>query len=90
MSKVLAYSSLLILGLFFSQVTDFASGILVIEGSHIMSQNILQVITQICMAYILIEVGLDFHIDAKNELKYAKDFIVAFIAAILPWFLCFG
>ena len=90
MSKVLAYSSLLILGLFFSQVTDLVSGILVIEGSHIMSQNVLQIITQICMAYILIEVGLDFHIDAKNELKYAKDFGVAFIAAMLPWLLCCG
>jgi Kef-type K+ transport system membrane component KefB len=90
MGKVFVYSSFLIFGLFFSQLTGLASGVLVIEGAHLSSQNVLQIITQICMAYILIEVGLDFHIDSRNEHKYAKDFIVAFLAAILPWTLCFG
>lgn len=45
-------------------------------------------ITMICLAYIMIEVGLEFIIDKKNLGQYGKDYLVAATAAAFPWIFC--
>lgn len=42
----------------------------------------------ICLAYIMIEVGLEFIIDKKNLRQYGKDYLIAATAAAFPWIFC--
>lgn len=52
----------------------------------------LVLITSVCLAYIMIEVGLEFSVDKRKIKSYEWDLIVAFIAAALPavlWFIYF-
>lgn len=42
----------------------------------------------ICLAYIMIEVGLEFTIDKKNLKSYGKDYLIAATAAAFPWIFC--
>lgn len=77
MKKVLLYSALLISGMLFSQLPA--------------SQNIKwlsDAMTMICLAYIMIEVGLEFVIDKQNLGQYGKDYLIAATAAAFPWIFC--
>jgi Kef-type K+ transport system membrane component KefB len=77
MLLILLYSGLLITGMIISQVVDLAAiGFLV------------SAVTMICLAYIMIEVGLEFTLDKKRLRSYGWDCIVAATAAALPWIFC--
>ncbi len=98
MWKILTYSLLLIAGIIVSQLfnlehfhvrfIDFPIPLtdLVIPFSHISIP--LHVITMTCLAYIMMEVGLEFVIDKKNLRPYVYDYLVAVTAATFPWIFC--
>jgi Kef-type K+ transport system membrane component KefB len=74
MVRVLAYSILLILGMTLSQlpmIDEFKPAI--------------SALTMIFLAYIMIEVGMEFEIDKSQPGKYAMDYFVAMVAAAVPW-----
>jgi len=75
--NILLYSSLLIVGLIVSQSVDLSPA----RGS-------LSTLTLICLAYIMIEVGLEFVLDKRRLKKYGADYLVAATAAAFPWIFC--
>ncbi len=77
MRLVVLFSGLLLLGLGISQVSDL--------GSYM---PFLTNITLICLAYIMIEVGLEFKIRKDKLAEYGKDYLIAATAASFPWILC--
>lgn len=77
MKKVWTYSFLLIAGMLASQHPAAAS-----------FSWLTAAITMICLAYIMIEVGLEFIIDKNNLGQYGKDYLVAATAAAFPWIFC--
>ncbi|MBP9865358.1 MAG: sodium:proton antiporter [Candidatus Omnitrophica bacterium] len=77
MIQVLIYSALLIAGMIGSQIFNLSA----IAGS-------LTLLTMVCLAYIMIEVGLEFTIDKKNLKSYGTDYLVAATAASFPWIFC--
>ncbi len=82
MRKVLVFSILLILGLVGSQVVPTLLG----EGdAHGAYSHAVHLATVLCLAFIMIHVGLEFEIDKRNPRKYAWDASVATTAATLPW-----
>ncbi|HEY2811236.1 MAG TPA: cation:proton antiporter [Rhabdochlamydiaceae bacterium] len=77
MLKVIIYSTLMILGMAFSQTVD-------LKPYHVYIHSF----TLLVLAYIMIEVGLDFTVE-KNKLRdYAKDYLIAMTAAAFPWIFC--
>ncbi len=46
-------------------------------------------LTDIMLAYIMMEVGLEFYLDKANWRAYIKDYFIAAMAAGLPWIFCF-
>src|SRR5437867_1581936 len=77
MLLIVIYSFLLIAGILTSQF-----------GRLDPIRSPLSLITLVCLAYIMIEVGLEFVLD-KNKLKqYGLDFAIATTAAVLPWIFC--
>ncbi len=77
MYLIVFYSLLLLSGIVVSQTVNFDQ-----------ARELLPLLTTVCLAYIMVEVGLEFTIQ-KDKLKhYAWDFCVATIAAVLPWLLC--
>lgn len=77
MNKVLLYSALLITGMIFSQ-HPLASELKWLTNA----------VTMICLAYIMVEVGLEFVIDKQNLGQYGKDYLIAATAAAFPWIFC--
>lgn len=77
MKQILFYSFLLILGIVCSQVFELVS-----------VRYLLHTATMICLAYIMIEVGLEFTLDKKNLKSYGVDYLVAATAAAFPWIFC--
>lgn len=77
MIKIITYSLLLLIGMLVSQVVDLGP-----------IAPYLQWITFVCLAYIMIEVGLEFFIDKKNLRSYGKDYLIAATAAGFPWIFC--
>ncbi len=77
MKQVLIYSALLIAGILLSQVADLSY-----------AKNALAFVTMVCLAYIMMEVGLEFTIDKKNLKSYGADYLIAAAAAALPWIFC--
>lgn len=77
MFLVLIYSILLIFGIFCSQSFNLVK-----------IENILQILTNTCLSYIMIEVGLEFMVDKTRLKSYGWDFLFAFLAAVLPWIFC--
>ena len=76
MKRVFIYSILLVAGMGLSQlatVQTFATTI--------------TVLTMIFLAYIMIEVGMEFDIDKSRLHTYALDYVIAMAAAAVPW-LC--
>ncbi|MBP9854338.1 MAG: cation:proton antiporter [Candidatus Omnitrophica bacterium] len=76
---VLIFCGLLIFGIISGQMFDFSS-----------MHEILSLITSTCLAYIMIEVGLEFSVDKRKIGSYGWDSAVAVIAAVLPALLWFG
>lgn len=76
---VLLFSALLIIGIVAGQWLDLAQWR---EG--------LSFVTSGCLAYIMIEVGLEFSVEKRSIKSYGWDFLIASSAALLPVILCLG
>jgi Kef-type K+ transport system membrane component KefB len=74
MRRVLIYSALLILGMVLSQLPAIDRW-----------KPEISALTMIFLAYIMIQVGMEFEIDKKNLRKYGVDYLVAMAAAAVPW-----
>src|SRR3989338_335143 len=77
MAQIIVYSGLLLTGIVCSQVFSLSS-----------SRSWIETITMVCLAYIMIEVGLEFTINKKKLKNYGVDYFVSASAAMLPWILC--
>ena len=77
MIQVLVYSGLLIAGMIGSQLLNLSS----VSG-------FVTLLTMMCLAYIMIEVGLEFTIDKKRLSSYGADYLIAATAAAFPWIFC--
>ncbi len=77
MVLVFIYSILLLAGILCSQISNLTN-----------IRDSLHVLTNICLAYIMFEVGLGFVVDKNRLNSYGKDFLFAFLAAALPWIFC--
>ncbi|MBN1478056.1 sodium:proton antiporter [Candidatus Sumerlaeota bacterium] len=82
MRTVLIFSALLVVGLAGSQVLPAVAG-----GLHSPLEHIIRLGTMLCLAFIMIRVGLEFQIDKSNLRQYGWDYVVAFTAATFPWIL---
>ncbi|WP_419842097.1 sodium:proton antiporter [Candidatus Poriferisodalis sp.] len=85
MRKVLAYSVLLLVGLALSQFLPQLTG-----GLHDQVATSIRVLTMTGLAFIMIHVGFEFHIDKTNLRQYGWDYFVAFTAASFPWIFVTG
>ena len=68
------------LGLVLSQILPMFMGEAYGELKHMV-----EVMLGICLAFIMINVGREFEIDKSNVRVYVKDYLVAMLAAALPW-----
>jgi hypothetical protein len=50
----------------------------------------IRVLTMTGLAFIMIRVGFEFHVDKSNPGRYGWDYFVAFTAALFPWVLVTG
>lgn len=82
MRKVAIYSLLLFVGLGLSQTVPALMG-----GAHEGVAVAIRVLTMIGLAFIMIHVGFEFHIDKTQLKSYGWDYVVAFTAASFPWIL---
>ncbi len=82
MRRVLIYSLLLLLGLGFSQLLPTLAG-----DAHDGIATAVRVLTMLGLAFIMIHVGFEFHIDKSKPRTYGWDYLVAFTAASFPWIL---
>lgn len=76
MLRIFVYSVLLITGMSIAQILDLHKIEVYVHAA-----------TMICLSYIMLEVGLEFTLDKRNMKKYAVDYLVAMVAATLPWLL---
>ena len=65
MFQIIIYSGLLLAGIVCSQVFDFSS-----------IRSWIEAITMMCLAYIMIEVGLEFTINKEKLRNYSVDYFV--------------
>lgn len=80
MKKVLSFSAMLMLGLVLSQLLP---GVLGANYEH--TREGIEILLGVCLAFIMINVGREFEVDKSNIKVYAKDYLVAMLAAALPW-----
>ena len=80
MKKVISFSLMLMAGLVLSQILPMFMGEAYAELKHMV-----EVMLGICLAFIMINVGREFEIDKSNVRVYVKDYLVAMLAAALPW-----
>ena len=85
MRKVILYSVLLFVGLGLSQALPSLLG-----GAHDAVAVATRVLTMIGLAFIMIHVGFEFHIDKSRLRSYGWDYVVAFTAATFPWIFVTG
>ena len=71
---------MLMVGLALSQLLPNAMG-----GSYVELKHMVEVMLGVCLAFIMINVGREFEIDKSNVRVYVKDYLVAMLAAALPW-----
>jgi Kef-type K+ transport system membrane component KefB len=83
MGKVALFSALLIAGLLGSQLLP---GFAVDPLPAL--QEIVRLLTMLCLGFIMIHVGYEFEIDRANIGAYAVDYGVAATAAAFPWIFC--
>lgn len=74
MVRVLIYSALLISGMALSQLPGLED-----------LKPAIAAVTMIFLAYIMVQVGMEFEIDKSRPRKYAVDYLVAMGAAAVPW-----
>jgi Kef-type K+ transport system membrane component KefB len=82
MRKVLLYTMLLIGGLALSQVYPILLGD-VSEAAH----AYIKMASMFCLAFIMIHVGFECHLNKSKLGEYGKDYLVAMTAAAFPWIL---
>lgn len=82
MRKVALYSTLLFIGLGLSQVAPAMFG-----DSYDAIAVTFRVLTMVGLAFIMIRVGFEFHVDKSQLSSYGWDYVVAFTAASIPWIL---
>ena len=80
MKKVISFSLMLMVGLALSQTLPKLMG-----GSYEELKHMVEVMLGVCLAFIMINVGREFEIDKSNVRVYVKDYLVAMLAAALPW-----
>lgn len=80
MKKVIAFSLMLMLGLVLSQLLPSQMGAMYGELKHVV-----ELMLGVCLAFIMINVGREFEIDKSSVRVYVKDYLVAMLAAALPW-----
>ncbi len=80
MKKVISFSLMLMLGLVLSQMLPAQLG-----ESYAELKHIVELMLGVCLAFIMINVGREFEIDKSNVKVYVKDYLVAMLAAALPW-----
>ena len=80
MRKVLLYSVLLFIGLGLSQLLPLIPG----DAQDGFSFAV-RIFTMVGLAFIMIHVGFEFHIDKSRLAIYGKDYLIAFTAASFPW-----
>jgi Kef-type K+ transport system membrane component KefB len=85
MGKVILYSALLFAGLGLSQFLPALLG-----DSHDAAATAIRVLTMTGLAFIMIHVGFEFHIDKSRLGSYGWDYVVAFTAASFPWVFVTG
>jgi Kef-type K+ transport system membrane component KefB len=85
MRKVLLYSVLLLLGLLGSQILPGLLG-----DAFVSAGLMIRALTMAGLAFIMIHVGFEFHIDKSRLGKYGWDYVVAFTAATFPWIFVTG
>ncbi len=82
MKRVISFSLMLMAGLVLSQILPMFMG-----SSYAELKHMVEVALGICLAFIMINVGREFEIDKSNVRVYVKDYLVAMLAAALPWIL---
>jgi hypothetical protein len=82
MKKVLSFSAMLMLGLLLSQLLPGALGV-----NYETARHGIEILLGVCLAFIMINVGREFEVDKSNLKSYAKDYLVAMLAAGMPWLL---
>lgn len=75
---VIIFCLLLISGIVAGQAFDLSG-----------AREVLGLLTSVCLAYIMVEVGLEFSVDKRKIRSYEWDAVVALVAATLPAFLWF-
>ena len=80
MKKVASFSLMLMLGLVLSQLLPQFLG-----SSYAELKYVVEIALGICLAFIMINVGREFEIDKSDVQVYIKDYLVAMLAAALPW-----
>ena len=80
MKKVISFSLMLMVGLALSQFLPTLMG-----DSYGELKHMVEVALGVCLAFIMINVGREFEIDKSNVRVYVKDYLVAMLAAALPW-----
>ena len=71
---------MLMVGLALSQFLPMLMG-----DSYGELKHMVEVALGVCLAFIMINVGREFEIDKSNVRVYVKDYLVAMLAAALPW-----
>jgi len=79
MKRVIVYSLLLIAGMGLSQMG--------VAGAW---TEVIAALTMILLAYIMIEVGMEFDIDKSNLRQYGADALIAMGAEAIPWLFAAG
>lgn len=82
MKKVLSFSAMLMLGLLLSQLLPGTLG-----ANYETVRSGIEILLGVCLAFIMINVGREFEVDKSNIKSYAKDYLVAMLAAAMPWLL---
>ena len=82
MKKVLSFSAMLMLGLVLSQLLPEVLG-----ANYEITRHGIEILLGVCLAFIMINVGREFEVDKSNIKVYAKDYLVAMLAAAMPWLL---
>ena len=80
MKRVISFSLMLMTGLLLSQILP-----MLMSDSYAELKHMVEVALGICLAFIMINVGREFEIDKSNVRMYVKDYLVAMLAAALPW-----
>ena len=82
MKKIFLFSSLLLLGLIFSQCLPFWFG-----DSFEVAEHGIKNLMFVCLAFIMINVGREFELDKSRWRSYTTDYFIAMAAAAVPWLL---